>query len=62
MLINKSAPYSLSAGLRKLEAFFGLLITIMAITFGYEVQTFAFLRTLLLLLLSYLNPSACCDF
>lgn len=27
-----------SAGLRKLEAFFGLLITIMAITFGYEVQ------------------------
>lgn len=26
------------AGLRKLEAFFGLLITVMAITFGYEVQ------------------------
>ena len=25
-------------GLRKLEAFFGLLITIMAITFGYEVS------------------------
>lgn len=24
-------------GLRKLEAFFGLLITVMAITFGYEV-------------------------
>ena len=23
-------------GLRKLEAFFGLLITVMAITFGYE--------------------------
>lgn len=27
-----------SAGLRKLEAFFGLLITIMAIMFGYEVK------------------------
>ncbi|PKK16982.1 natural resistance-associated macrophage protein 2 [Columba livia] len=26
-------------GLRKLEAFFGLLITIMALTFGYEVRT-----------------------
>ena len=26
-----------SVGLRKLEAFFGLLITIMALTFGYEV-------------------------
>lgn len=25
-------------GLRKLEAFFGLLITIMALTFGYEVK------------------------
>lgn len=25
-------------GLRKLEAFFGLLITIMAVTFGYEVN------------------------
>lgn len=25
-------------GLRKLEAFFGLLITIMAVTFGYEVS------------------------
>lgn len=24
-------------GLRKLEAFFGLLITVMAITFGYQV-------------------------
>lgn len=27
-----------SLGLRKLEAFFGLLITIMALTFGYEVK------------------------
>ena len=26
-----------NAGLRKLEAVFGLLITIMALTFGYEV-------------------------
>ena len=25
-------------GLRKLEAFFGILITVMAITFGYEVS------------------------
>lgn len=29
---------SISLGLRKLEAFFGLLITIMALTFGYEVK------------------------
>lgn len=29
---------NISTGLRKLEAFFGLLITVMAITFGYEVQ------------------------
>lgn len=56
-VINKTALYSPAAGLRKLEAFFGLLITIMAITFGYEVQTFTFLRTLLLLLLSYLSLS-----
>ena len=28
-------------GLRKLEAFFGFLITVMAITFGYEVNLFA---------------------
>lgn len=27
-------------GLRKLELFFGLLITIMGITFGYEVDLF----------------------
>ncbi len=27
-----------SSGLRKLEAFFGFLITIMAVSFGYEVQ------------------------
>lgn len=25
-------------GLRKLELFFGLLITVMAVTFGYEVM------------------------
>lgn len=29
----------LLAGLRKLEAFFGFLITIMALTFGYEVPS-----------------------
>lgn len=29
----------LLTGLRKLEAFFGLLITIMALTFGYEVPS-----------------------
>lgn len=29
--------FALSLGLRKLEAFFGFLITIMALTFGYEV-------------------------
>lgn len=29
---------SIPLGLRKLEAFFGLLITIMALTFGYEVK------------------------
>ena len=29
--------FILTIGLRKLEAFFGLLITIMAVTFGYEV-------------------------
>lgn len=26
------------AGLRKLEAFFGFLITVMALSFGYEVR------------------------
>jgi Mn2+/Fe2+ NRAMP family transporter len=26
-------------GLRKLEAFFGLLIAVMAVTFGYEVSS-----------------------
>lgn len=30
-------PFVLPLGLRKLEAFFGFLITIMALTFGYEV-------------------------
>lgn len=30
-------PFAFSLGLRKLEAFFGFLITIMAVTFGYEV-------------------------
>jgi hypothetical protein len=30
-------PFALPLGLRKLEAFFGFLITIMALTFGYEV-------------------------
>lgn len=30
-------PFALPPGLRKLEAFFGCLITIMALTFGYEV-------------------------
>ena len=30
---------SLLTGLRKLEAFFGFLITIMALTFGYEVYS-----------------------
>ena len=30
-------PAAVRAGLRKLEAFFGFLITIMALTFGYEV-------------------------
>lgn len=29
--------FALPLGLRKLEAFFGFLITIMALTFGYEV-------------------------
>ena len=29
----------LLTGLRKLEAFFGFLITIMALTFGYEVPS-----------------------
>lgn len=32
-------PSALPLGLRKLEAFFGLLITIMALTFGYEVRS-----------------------
>lgn len=31
------SPFALTLGLRKLEAFFGFLITIMALTFGYEV-------------------------
>lgn len=30
-------PFAFPLGLRKLEAFFGFLITIMALTFGYEV-------------------------
>lgn len=29
--------FAMPLGLRKLEAFFGFLITIMALTFGYEV-------------------------
>ena len=29
----------ISVGLRKLEAFFAVLITVMALTFGYEVRT-----------------------
>lgn len=29
--------FAVPLGLRKLEAFFGFLITIMALTFGYEV-------------------------
>lgn len=29
----------ISVGLRKLEAFFAVLITVMAVTFGYEVRT-----------------------
>lgn len=31
------SSFPVPLGLRKLEAFFGLLITIMALTFGYEV-------------------------
>lgn len=44
MPCGTSVPYSVPPhlltflGLRKLEAFFGLLITIMALTFGYEVK------------------------
>ena len=30
-------------GLRKLEAFFGFLITVMAVTFGYEVIYYPFI-------------------
>jgi len=30
--------YYISVGLRKLEAFFGFLITVMALSFGYEVK------------------------
>lgn len=30
--------FYISAGLRKLEAFFGFLITVMAFSFGYEVR------------------------
>jgi len=41
--INKTSR-CLSAGLRKLEAFFALLIGIMAIAFGYQVQTFTYLQ------------------
>lgn len=42
-LIGKSAFCELTAafspvGLRKLEAFFGFLITVMALTFGYEAS------------------------
>ena len=31
-------------GLRKLEAFFGFLITVMAVSFGYEVRHMYFLH------------------
>ena len=42
-LMGKSAFCDLTAafsplGLRKLEAFFGFLITVMALTFGYEAS------------------------
>lgn len=36
-LVFRFCPFVLPLGLRKLEAFFGFLITIMALTFGYEV-------------------------
>lgn len=45
------AFYAVSSGLRKLEAFFGVLITIMAISFGYEVSYRGLLPLLLLLTL-----------
>lgn len=38
-------------GLRKLELFFGFLITVMSVTFGYEVhtlQSFSFIRFVLM--------------
>lgn len=38
--------FMLSSGLRKLEAFFGALITVMAISFGYEVSYSRFLPPL----------------
>ena len=45
-LLKKMLMYivlcAVSSGLRKLEAFFGTLITVMAISFGYEVNTSCF--------------------
>lgn len=41
-------------GLRKLELFFGLLITVMAVTFGYEV-CMSILKITTLVLNSSLN-------
>lgn len=36
-------------GLRKLELFFGLLISVMAVTFGYEVDLFQNISSIALL-------------
>ena len=46
-------------GLRKLEAFFGFLITIMALTFGYEASITGLFINYIIILLSFLKQGFC---
>lgn len=47
----------LMSGLRKLEAFFAFLITVMALSFGYEVRnTSLFMSCCCLLITAHVNP------
>ena len=49
--------FPLPSGLRKLEAFFGLLITVMAITFGYEVLLLLFDSSFYCFVFSFINTT-----
>lgn len=63
-LTGKSAFYELTAtfspsGLRKLEAFFGFLITIMALTFGYEASITGLFVSFIIIIINFLKQGFC---